>query len=370
MGDTYRSTDKDGYLRIMPLLDSIGPRWPARVSSGVVGPATTLVVPTYEQLACKDLPSTLYRVPVQLHGCVDSIYAAAGRARPVYAEQVQPGPSMCGASPGIAVLFSGGNDSVATAIKCKELGVPVYLYHVYGINRSYQDEYAYASRLAVALGLPLHTGRVSVTGVPARAGWCEHPMKDQLLMAMAMDAMHHRCQLVRYTTGNESETYAKESNVEYNWSDSVEMHEGASHLFRAAMPQYTLEYYIQHRSDSVSTIVRHSEKLLNMTKSCMTPYRFQAMRRRQNMERYGVALRDNRCGSCYKCCAEYLNTVALGIDSPMPDFIRHCFNFFRERVSIVYGPGVLEGAGDTSVLHTIVDRRFIDPRPLYEYLID
>ena len=55
----------------------------------------------------------------------------------------------------IILCFSGGKDSIAAAIKYKELGYDVHLYHLKHINPSFADEWECAQRSADLLGMPI-----------------------------------------------------------------------------------------------------------------------------------------------------------------------------------------------------------------------
>ena len=83
-----------------------------------------------------------------------------------------------------AVAFSGGKDSVATAIKLKDDGRDVRLFYVSGINKAYPDEMTHAIQIAEQLDLPLHVAYVKQHG---KTVFKESPVKNQIIASMALD---------------------------------------------------------------------------------------------------------------------------------------------------------------------------------------
>lgn len=257
----------------------------------------------------------------------------------------------------IVVGFSGGKDSVATAIRCKREGRSPHLFHVRGINTSYPNEYDCVQDAAEMLGFPLTVAEVKVIG---GSDYKENPTKDQLILAMMVDfgVLHG---IRDFTLGVEITNRLKTSNIDYNWSDAMEMFTGIGPWFATSIPGYAFHWFIKNHTDSLKTILSESIDLLESTISCLLPYRYQASRKRQNEEKYGVKLLKNRCGSCWKCCVEYLNLIAFDVvGKPNVEFARHCYGTFVLKREIAYGPLFLHNASVAETVDVIVDPRVVD----------
>jgi len=53
-------------------------------------------------------------------------------------------------------------------------------------------------------------------------------------------------------------------------------------------------------------IISKDLKLLNLVQSCLSPYRFLNNLHQINENKYNIKLFNHRCGSCWKCCVEYI----------------------------------------------------------------
>lgn len=269
------------------------------------------------------------------------------------------------------VGFSGGKDSVTSAIECIHgFAKRPILFHVRGINPSYTSmEYDAAQKLAKILDLEM---KVSDFKPFKGSVYMEHPLKDQIILAAMID-YGVKIGIVNYTLGVESENTITKSNVKYNFSDSVEMFKSFGYWVKDLLPEYNFFWTVKNHSKSLKTICEYEDEtgleLLSNTISCLTPVRFQNMRRNQTMAKYGVDLIKNRCGVCWKCCVEYLNLVCLGREQPPNDqIIRHCFDRFKTSLPTAYGNGYLEKATDIEILNVAVDPNEIDNTPLRPYL--
>ena len=84
----------------------------------------------------------------------------------------------------LLLLFSGGKDSTAAAIRFKELGYDVILYFLQGINPAYMDEIDRAKAVAEKLELPLVIEYMKVSG---SGDFLENPTKNQLILSFAIN---------------------------------------------------------------------------------------------------------------------------------------------------------------------------------------
>jgi len=310
-------------------------------------------------LRTNPLPTTLKGYPVELQPCINLVYTGAGAPPPAYEDAVETpqGPPTSSNASRVLLAFSGGNDSTAVALRLRDEGKEVSLFHVVGVNTSYPNETEVARSLAKTLGMPFIQVEARRHG---KTDFFEQPTKDQLIMAMMVD--HGEAEGINiFATGNESLNFAKDCNILYNWSDSVEMHEAAAEWFRARMPTYSVVWGTTGRGDSINTIAKHDTKIFEETICCLLPYRYQAVRKRGNEVKYGITLGPNRCGSCYKCCGEYLCRLGMGVaDFEDMAFARHCYDLFVSKLDISYTPGFLEGEPPRKILDVLLDSKFTD----------
>lgn len=336
------------------------------------GPYSSLILRLHSELDRDPLPEELKNYPEELFGMIDLVYQYKGQARPKYSgisksvlKEVEENKRST------LVAFSGGKDSVASAIHCKKrFGKDPFLYHVKGINPSYTNkEHEAAIRLARLLQFDM---RVVDFHPFTGSVYAEHPIKDQVILSSMMD-YGVPLGVLNYTMGVEIENTVKKSNLKYNFSDSAEMFSAFWSWARSRVSGFNWFWTIKNHSKSLKTICEYEDEvgveLLSDTISCLTPVRFQNMRRNQTMAKYGVDLIKNRCGVCWKCCVEYLNLVCLGREQPPNDqTIKHCFDRFKVSLPTAYGNGYLEKATDLEILNVAVDPKEIDNTPIRQHL--
>ena len=147
----------------------------------------------YERLTTKPLPQVLgandraaVRLLPGLDAYVDILYAACGETnRPGIVARGSARTYDLPASKKALVAFSGGKDSVATAISLRK-EYDVKLYHLSGINHGYSHERNYCDELASMLGLPLVVRNVHIK-VEKGCPFKENPVKNQLIQAAMLE---------------------------------------------------------------------------------------------------------------------------------------------------------------------------------------
>lgn len=227
------------------------------------------------------------------------------------------------------VAFSGGKDSVATALKSRALGYEPILYHIMGINRSYaQQELAHAMVLSMDLKMPIVVRQMSMSG---KCDYTENPTKNQFVLAHMVE-YGIRNGVTNYTFGNMKEDTMEFANPDCNLSDCIEMHHALDPFFKESIDGYQFHVLIEGLTDSYRWIWNTDKTVLENVSSCMAPIRYKKNFRKHNEEKYKIELLPDRCGSCKKCAIEYVTwSLFRGGYINMPYF-KHCLEILRKKL--------------------------------------
>ena len=228
----------------------------------------------------------------------------------------------------VVVCFSGGKDSVATAIKYKKLGYNVYLYHVRGINGVYTDEYIRAEEIAKYLNLPLYIEKIKLNG---KNTYLEHPLKNQVVCSLALNYSISNNIGTCIAFGDFTSDIIDEGLFDRNWSDTKEMWDSYVEYIKTYIPSFELNIPFKNYLETLN-IVSKDMKLLNMTQGCLSPQRFKNKLHNFNTSKYNVNLLNNRCGSCWKCSVEYIYLVDNGLVEPNNEFYVHCLDVLKKKM--------------------------------------
>lgn len=239
--------------------------------------------------------------------------------------------------PGQKVLigFSGGKDSLASALQVQAQGGHPVLFYVKGINKSYPDEQKSAVALSARLQLQLIQKEVSISG---SSDYIENPIKNQFILGMMVE--HGLAyDISTYCQGNLLCDTIKDQSIATGYSDSIEMYQLIEEYFIKRQSAYTFVTLLENDTDSLETIARLDYDLLKDVRSCMSPLRYREGYRKHNIKKFG--LRDtlpNRCYSCYKCALEWLHLYAFGaVESEGHAFIAHCTDMLVRGLSRSFG---------------------------------
>lgn len=232
----------------------------------------------------------------------------------------------------VVVCFSGGKDSTAAAIKMKEVGLNVHLFYVQGINKSYPDEMEKAKAIANYLHMPLHIETISLKG---KTDFHDNPVKNQLIASMALDYGITNGIGTKVCFGDFYTDVAKESSFLEAWSDCIEMWNAHRDFVRLYVPQYEIIIPFKNYIETMDIISKDSV-IMEMVQGCVLPQRFRKSMKTNNEKRYGVNLLPNRCGSCWKCCAEYIHYADIGVVEYNKDFYQHCLVFLSGKMHVLH----------------------------------
>ena len=227
----------------------------------------------------------------------------------------------------IMIMFSGGKDSTALAMKYRNLGFDVVLYFLQGINISYRDEIDRAKEVASELGLPLIIDTIKVLG---HGEFLENPTKNQLILSFAINK-GLELGIYRYSYGGFTEDTVETSAFDRNFSDSIETFEWYKDCITAVFPQIEIITPFSNEIETLKIVGKHS-KIWEMFQSCLSPYRYKEYLKTTNERKYNIKLLKNRCGSCWKCCMEYIVWCDLGLVDYNKDFYKHCLDIFAKKM--------------------------------------
>ena len=221
------------------------------------------------------------------------------------------------------VAYSGGKDALMAALMARDAGYTVTLYHVQGMNRWVASAELEAAQVgAQATGLPLVVDQVRLVG--RSAGFVAWPTRNQTITTMMLARMLEAGART-YSLGNARSDTATGYIVTHG--DLVEsMTLWLAHL-RTLVPDLHQRTWLAHQAESTALLVQYG--LLEVPHgSCMSALRFRAHYRATNEARFGMTLLPGRCGSCGKCCWEYIVLDHLGYSVP-PAFVTHCLKYMK-----------------------------------------
>ena len=205
----------------------------------------------------------------------------------------------------VILTFSGGKDSIASALKHKEAGENVFLYHMKHINPSFSDEWKCAEESAKLLGLPIFFDDIQFSG---HHMYMEHPMKNMLIVNGALSYGIREGISTRIAFGNYINSYLDENVFERCAGDCVDMWERYETIIQRVIPDFMIEVNMESMGDTLNVLADRAD-LLNASLSCLCRHSLRDYRRNWVKDKFGVELYQKRCGSCYKCCVEYIYMV-------------------------------------------------------------
>lgn len=233
----------------------------------------------------------------------------------------------------ILVLFSGGKDSLACALKYKELGYNISTLFIDGINFGYNGERAVAKKLAEKYGFNHEELVLQISG---RQDFMENPVKNCLLIALAVQ-YGYELGITNYCLGNFAEDKIDNSNIELDFSDSIEVIKATEQDIQQIFPNLSImPNPFTNETECMTYLYRNHPECINDIMSCILPYRFQESKHNEMQTKYRVELPTNFCGACWKCCLNYIIGVEVGYLELNPLFYQHCIQFLCKKVDIEF----------------------------------
>lgn len=225
----------------------------------------------------------------------------------------------------ITVCFSGGKDSLATALYYEKKGYVVFLYHLHGINKTYKDEDKAAKQLAQKAELPLHIEDITLTG---NQDWVEHPMKNMIIANQALQWSITQGYGTDIAFGNFSTSTLLEDPFDVCGGDCREMWQAYEEIIDNIIPGFHIHTPLENFQSTIDILLEHKD-LIHYTQSCIGPYRYREYLRTNNMSKYKIQLPAHRCGSCWKCCLEYIIFCDNDVYEYNEKYYKHCLKILQ-----------------------------------------
>ena len=202
----------------------------------------------------------------------------------------------------LILAFSGGKDSIASAIKYRNEGYNVYLYHLKHVNRSLSDEYLMAQESAKLLEMPLFVDDLTMSG---RNIWMEHPMKNMVIANGALSYGIRENIGTNVAFGNYTTSILEDKVFERCGGDCMDMWDAYNDIIQRVIPNFKMMANLKNMGETLDIISEYPE-LLASSISCLCRHSLRPFRNNWVKDKFGIELSKNRCGSCYKCCVEYI----------------------------------------------------------------
>lgn len=234
----------------------------------------------------------------------------------------------------ILCCVSGGKDSLAVVLYYIKKGYKVQLYTLAGINKGYPEEYRAAIKLADKLGLPIYVDEIKVCG---KKYYTEHPLKNQIIAGCAVAYCLNNNLPVNIAFGDYKEETEDKSNFRVNWSDNFNLWEKFNTFINVFVENASVQIPFNKESEALEVLFDNFD-LVPLYQSCLMMVRDRESLRQKNQKKYNIKLLENRCGSCYKCCLEYIYFCDRGKFEYNRDFYKHCLEILKKKYVDYTGP--------------------------------
>lgn len=232
----------------------------------------------------------------------------------------------------IILAFSGGKDSIASAILYKEMGKNVHLFHMKHVNMSFSDEWECAQRCADFLELPLYIDDIKFKGHHV---WMEHPMKNMMIANGALSWGIREGIGTNIAFGNYRSSYLDSNPFEKCAGDCIDMWENYEDIIHRIIPDFKVDVQLEHLGHTLDVITKPEYRTaLENSLSCMCRHSLRQYRHDWVKSKFGVDLLPYRCGSCFKCCVEYIYMADHDLIEFNEDYYKYCLSqLFKVAVS-------------------------------------
>ena len=235
----------------------------------------------------------------------------------------------------LILAFSGGKDSIAAALLYKEQGYNVYLYHLKHINASLSDEYICAEKCAELLGMPIFIDDVKFKG---KHIWTEHPMKNMLIANGALSYGIRENIGTTIAFGNYTTSILEDNVFDRCAGDCMDMWECYNAVVQKFIKDFKVLSTLQSMTHTLDIVSKPEyRELFNNSISCLCRHSLRPYRHQWVKDKFNVDLPTYRCGSCYKCCVEYVYMTDHDLIDYNEDYYKYCLNQLYKVYLFEYG---------------------------------
>lgn len=255
---------------------------------------------------------------------VDSNFMSGTAANIIHRErQVVEG----GTDRTILLAFSGGRGSLATALFYKDHGYDVRLFHVCGINRAYGDEYKYAKMQAERLELPLYVYNIQVND-GYYDDYAIHPLRNIVIA----NAMIHFA-IIHQLPPNVAFGTFEMDRLAYNQfnecgGDCREMWDAYTKIIQQIIPYFRVRTPLSHAGAALDRLMMNPS-YFDMVTFCATELQYRGRNRRHVERFFKVPIKEQSCGNCWKCAADYIYKCDHNMEEPDYHYYIICMTILK-----------------------------------------
>ena len=123
----------------------------------------------------------------------------------------------------------------------------------------------------------------------------------------------------------------EERHFGYNWTDWYDLWIEFDTFLKKYVPSLNILIPFYHQNEAVELIVK-DKNLIPLYQSCMLSLGYRTSLHNTNVKKYNIDLLPNRCGSCRKCCVEYIDLADRKILPYNKDFYKHFLQLAKIKV--------------------------------------
>lgn len=227
----------------------------------------------------------------------------------------------------IIIGASSGLDSSYAALLQNDLGYEITLVHFKNLNKSYPKETEHIKNFAQNNNFPLHIINIENFG---ENYFQDNPFKNELIIC-ALAEIGNYLGINNIMLGATGTYHIDESTIGINVTDTIENYETFINGLKLYYKNVNLIYLNNNitKNEMINYILKYHFNSLNDICSCISPNRFVKMLHNKNENKYNIKLLNDRCGSCYKCCMEYIFLYENGYYNDK-EFLMHCYEILAK----------------------------------------
>lgn len=313
-----------------------------RVDSGITDKATPLFlycIYLFEQFSTKEFPGTIEVPSENWIPYINMLYDLQKQKPPkiiinktwLPKEKIKADKS----NKNIYVGFSGGKDSVASALLLKEhTRYNPVLVHINKINRSYYSEDKIAKEFATAFDFDYLEVDFKWQGVIEHP---DHPIKNHLILAYMIHLganegayMYHVADYVTSLVYDEQDEPAETSCSDI-YAFFLEFEKAVKADYYS---DFSLVWFWKNQCQAHSYLFLYHRGVLNYVQSCLCPDIFRTTKKNRITKLYPDAhIPKNSCLTCYKCAIEYILLYRLGLVPKNVDAYKEALLGFKRKLT-------------------------------------